>query len=85
MSSIHLGKKTELGKLEKNCKARIVHVGGDSDMNSRFLSMGLLEGSVIEVLHEAPFGRDPIAVHVRGALIGLRRNEANFIQVEVLS
>jgi ferrous iron transport protein A len=53
----------------------------DSLMTLRLLEMGLLEGSVVEVLHEAPFVGDPIAVRVRGALIALRREEANLIEV----
>jgi ferrous iron transport protein A len=43
----------------------------------------LLEGSTVEVLHEAPFGKDPIAVRVRGALLALRRSEANHVRVFV--
>jgi ferrous iron transport protein A len=57
--------------------------GGPKDLLQRLLEMGLLEGSAVEVVHEAPFGRDPIAVRVRGALIALRRNEANYIEVEI--
>jgi ferrous iron transport protein A len=74
-----------LGQLKKGTKAKIARVSGEPEMNARFLAMGLLEGNLIEVLHEAPFGKDPIAVRVRGALIALRRNEANFIEVEVIT
>jgi ferrous iron transport protein A len=35
----------------------------------------------VELVHQAPFGGDPVAVRVRGALIALRRNEANLIEV----
>ena len=73
-----------LGELRKGDKARIVKVGSSDlacEMTARLLEMGLLEGSCVEVLHEAPFGGDPVAVRVRGALIALRRCEANMIEV----
>ncbi len=66
-----------LGELKKGQKARIVSVS-----DTRLLEMGLLEGAMIEIRHEAPFGGDPIAVAVRGALIALRRDEANQVKVE---
>lgn len=53
----------------------------DADSARRMLEMGLIEGSEVEVMHEAPFGGDPIAVRVRGALIGIRRIDASEIRV----
>ena len=50
---------------------------------NRLLEMGLIEGSSVEMLHEAPFGGDPIAVRTRGTLIALRRNEAACILVRL--
>jgi len=47
----------------------------------RLLEMGLIEDAYIEVVHEAPFSSDPIAVRVRGGLLGLRRQEADCILV----
>jgi ferrous iron transport protein A len=43
--------------------------------------MGLLEGAEVELVHEAPVSRDPIAVRARGTLIALRRSEANLVRV----
>lgn len=83
--------KTRLGELRKGGRGRIVEIacGGasvgapsDEGICARLMEIGLLEGSVVEVVHEAPFGGDPIAVRVRGALIALRRNEANHIWVQ---
>lgn len=63
-------------------KGWIEHVEeGDSSVMDRLLEMGLIEGSSIEVMHQAPFGGDPIAVKVRGGLIALRRHEAASVQV----
>lgn len=73
-----------LGELRKGSKALILRVGTenqDPGMTARLLEMGLLEGSMVEVLHEAPLGGDPMAIRVRGTLIALRRNEANAVEV----
>lgn len=76
-------KKTLLGQLKKGVRAMITRTGGPDEMRRRLLEMGLLEGSTVEIIHEAPFGKDPIAVRVRGALLALRRNEANHIEVQI--
>ena len=76
--------KVKLGGLKKGAKAVIFRVGHESDhpdLVRRLLEMGLLEGSLVEVIHEAPFGGDPVAVRVRGSLIALRRQEANAVEV----
>lgn len=72
-----------LGELRKGECARIVSVRDpETELSRRLLEMGLLEGSLVELVHEAPFGGDPVAVRVRGALIALRRGEANQVEVE---
>lgn len=73
-----------LGELQVGQKGRIVRVGGQDDSKDwiqRLMAMGFLEGSVAEVVHQAPFGGDPVAVRVRGTLLALRRQEANAIEV----
>ena len=75
----------KLSELRVGEKGRIQRVfeADAPEMTRRLLEMGLLEGSPIEVLHEAPFGRDPIAVRVRGGLIALRREEAKWVEVNL--
>lgn len=76
------GKIARLGGLAKGQGGRIVTVQGQSEeLVERLLAMGLLEGSLVELVHEAPFGGDPVAVRVRGALLALRRSEADYIEV----
>ncbi len=71
-----------LGSLKPGSRGTILSLTPDPEgVTQRLLEMGLLEGSPIEVMHEAPFGRDPIAVRVRGTLIALRRQEANLVEV----
>jgi ferrous iron transport protein A len=77
-----------LGELKKGEQGTITRVTGENaerdEIARRLLEMGLLEGSRVELVHEAPFGGDPVAVRVRGALLALRRNEANLVEVEVI-
>ncbi len=46
------------------------------EIERRLIELGFVEGAGVEVLHEAPLGRDPIAVRVAGATVALRRREA---------
>lgn len=73
-----------LGELKRGAKAVILAIDA-GHLTNRFLEMGFVEGDEIEVLHEAPFRKNPIAVRVRGSLIALRREEANCITVGVAS
>ncbi|RTL52512.1 MAG: ferrous iron transport protein A [Bradyrhizobiaceae bacterium] len=47
-----------------------------SEIERRLLELGFVEGATVEVLHEGPVGRDPIAVRVNNTTIALRRREA---------
>ncbi len=79
-------KNIKLGELKKGILALIVKVGRSDtspEVVQRLLEMGFLEGSLLEILHEAPFGGDPLAIRVRGSLIALRRHEANVVEVMV--
>lgn len=51
------------------------------EIERRLLELGFVEGAAIEVLHEGPVGRDPIAVRLNDTTIALRRREAMSIFV----
>jgi len=51
------------------------------EIERRLLELGFVEGAKVEVLHEGPVGRDPIAVRVNNTTIALRRREAMAILV----
>ncbi len=53
-----------------------------SEIEKRLLELGFVEGAAVEILHEGPIGRDPIAVRLNNNTIALRRNEAMAIWVE---
>ena len=52
-----------------------------SDMIEQLREMGFSEGLNVSILHQNPFGRDPIAIRVGSMTIALRRNMANLIEV----
>jgi len=57
-----------------------VKVGGD--LGLRIREMGIVPGARIKVQGRAPL-YDPVAVKVMGAVVSLRNNEADYIEVEV--
>ena len=59
-----------------------VHLGVSAlEIERRILELGIVEGVLVQILHEGPIGRDPIAVRVNGTTIALRRREAMAIMV----
>lgn len=70
-----------LDQMKKGQRGIIIRLEGPEPTVRRLMEMGMLEDSPVEVVHEAPFGRDPLAVHVRGALLALRRREAKCVWV----
>jgi len=57
----------------------------DETIARRLMELGFIEGAVIELRHEAPLIKDPVAVLVRGMVVALRRYEADHIKVELAS
>src|SRR5258708_32936612 len=78
-----------LGHANRGFSGRIhaIHVSEEarglaaSEIESRLLELGFVEGAEIKVLHEGPIGRDPIAVRINQTTIALRRREAMAILV----
>ncbi len=52
-----------------------------TELESRLIELGFVEGARVEVLHEGIVGRDPIAVRVENVTIAVRRREAMAIIV----
>lgn len=85
-----LDPSTTLGQARKGFRGRLVSIlptSGSSrlapeEMERRLLEMGFIEGAEVEVLHEGPFGRDPMAVRVGHATVALRRRDASVLLVE---
>ena len=62
----------------------IAAIAGPEEFRFRLMEMGMLEEDFVQVAHEAPFGRDPVAVKVRGGLLAIRRQEAQHITIRRL-
>lgn len=65
-------------------KVRVTSVNAEGELRRRFLDLGIIEGTNIEVLYRSPFS-DPTAYLIRGAVIALREEESEKIQVEILN
>ena len=81
--------RTPLGLAQRGFRGQIdaIEVGADDsgipavEIERRLLELGFVEGAMVEILHEGPVGRDPIAVRVNDCTIALRRREAMAILV----
>jgi ferrous iron transport protein A len=82
--SVDAAKRTPLGLAKRGFRGTIgsILVTEDArgvsaaEVEQRLLELGFVEGASVEVLHEGPLGRDPIAVRVNDTTIALRRREA---------
>jgi ferrous iron transport protein A len=78
-----------LGLAQRGFRGRIatIAVGSEAhgptalEIERRLLELGFVEDASVEVLHEGPLGRDPIAVRLNDTTIALRRREAMAVYV----
>lgn len=54
------------------------------EMVDRLREIGFAEGLDVELLHQSPFGGDPIAVRIDVMTVALRREQANLIKVQIV-
>jgi len=50
----------------------------------RLLDLGILPGTVIETVMRSPLG-DPVAYRIRNAVVALRREQAELIEVQAVA
>ena len=70
-----------LNELAINDKCYIKTIKTKGELRRRMLDLGLVEGTRVQCAFKAPFG-EPVAYHVRGTLIALRREDAKQIEIE---
>lgn len=70
-----------LNELELGSYGTVVKVNGEEKIKRRFLDLGIIPDTKIKVLYESPF-KDPRAYFIRGAVIALRKEDANLIKVK---
>jgi Fe2+ transport system protein FeoA len=78
-----LDSMTTLKEVPVGGKAMIRKVGGDAVLKKRLLIMGVVPGTKVSVDNLAPLG-DPLEITLKGFHLSLRKEEAEFIDVEVL-
>ena len=54
-----------------------------SDIESRLMHLGFIDGATIEVKRKAPLNQGPLLVEVRGRLVALSPSEAELVSVEI--
>jgi ferrous iron transport protein A len=69
-----------LDRLDPGERGIIARVNGSPGSVRRLMELGIVPGTVIEVVRRAPLG-DPIELRVRSVHLALRREEAAFIHV----
>ena len=69
-----------LSLIKSGNTVQLVSITGGAFMRSRLVSMGLLQGTTLEVVKNS--GRGPVIVSVRGSRLVLGRGMAHKIMVE---
>jgi Fe2+ transport system protein FeoA len=54
-----------------------------SDIESRLMHLGFIDGETIQVTKKAPLFKEPLLIEVRGRSIALSFSEAELVSVEV--
>ncbi|WP_297056320.1 FeoA family protein [Thermosulfurimonas sp.] len=74
-----------LSEVKPGTKVKIIRLTeAPSVLKRRLLDMGVLSGEPLLVERVAPLG-DPLEIKIKGYRLSLRREEAEKIQVEVIS
>ena len=74
--------RIKMRKMLDNQTGTIARIKVSGELGRRIRDMGLVPGTEIKIQGRAPL-YDPVALRVRGAILTLRNNEADFIEVEV--
>ena len=64
-------------------KGIIKKIEANENIKRRLLDIGLINGTQVECVLKSPFN-DPMAYLIRGAIIAIRKNDCNKIEVEIV-
>ena len=74
---------TTLSTANRGDRCVVLEIASEpAELKSRLYSLGVIPGSVLELLRFAPLG-DPIQVKVGGSFISIRKSEAAIISVDI--
>ena len=85
---LNSGNPQKLGSFGPGSRLRIVGFSAEDHLQDfliRLFEIGFLVGEEVEILHDAPMGRDPISVRIKGGVYALRREVANLVWVSPLA
>jgi ferrous iron transport protein A len=86
MNAPALAEPLTLDLLGRGVPARVVAIGwdelGETEAN-RLRHFGFDEGARVELLHQGPFGRDPLAIRIGRMTVAIRRRHALAVQVQI--
>ena len=68
----------KLSQLLPDEKCRVLSVNSKSEIRRRLLDMGLIPGTLVTCVFKSPW-KDPSAYLIRGALVALRKEDADEI------
>ena len=69
-----------LNELAPGARARVTSVDGADAVTQRLMELGLIEGSLVEVVRLAPLG-DPMDLRLHGYHLSVRKADAARVQV----
>lgn len=64
-------------------KAIVKKIFANDNIKRRLLDIGLIEGTNVECVLKSPFN-DPKAYLIRGAIIAIRKEDCNKIEVDII-
>ena len=70
-----------LCEIDLGDKAKIIKISNKSSITRRLLDIGLIPGTSIECVLVSPM-KNPKAYMIRGAVIAIRNEDANDIEIE---
>lgn len=73
-----------LSELANGDRGAVTAVGGAGTFRRRLLELGLVPGTVVTRVGAAPLG-DPVRYRLRGAVLTLRRADAQHVELEALA
>ena len=70
-----------LNEIKVGERVMVLDINKEAPLRQRFLDLGIVSGMKIKCVLESPF-QNPKAYEIRGAVIAIRNEDANFIIVE---
>lgn len=71
-----------LAEIPMHTPATLLRISGPRALRRRLLEMGLVPGTLVEVVSVSPLG-DPLQLSVRGARLSIRKKDARSLEVQL--